>query len=164
MSHGCVSSLCLSEASFTRNLLGPLSRCARRRAYRPSSCACVLFGSVRAVTLAQYFRWLMEAPVDKFLHEKNLEMYRAQLNCTTNDTRRQILRLISEDRKRYLPKAGLTAPNFHLAAATAQAAPPPEECRARLDLTLNSAGSPCAVGRPKALPKGNYALRDGHCN
>jgi len=68
---------------------------------------------VRAVTPAQYFRWLMEAPVDKFLHEKNLEMYRAQLNCTTNeDTRRQILRLILEERKRYLPKAGLTAPNF----------------------------------------------------
>ena len=51
--------------------------------------------------------------MDKFLHEKNLEMYRARLNCTTNeDTRPQILRLISDERKRYLSKAGLTAPNF----------------------------------------------------
>lgn len=55
----------------------------------------------------------MEAIVDKFLHERTLEMYRAQLNRTTkDDTRRQILRLISEETIRYLPKAGLTAPNF----------------------------------------------------
>ena len=76
-------------------------------------CESDLFGSVRAVTPGHYFRWPMEATVDKFLHERNLEMYRAQLNCTTNDdTRRQLLRFISEERKHFLPKAGLTAPNF----------------------------------------------------
>jgi hypothetical protein len=55
----------------------------------------------------------MEAAMEKFLHERNLEMYRAQLNRATNEgTRRQILQLISEESRRCLPKAGLTAPNF----------------------------------------------------
>lgn len=51
--------------------------------------------------------------MDKFLHERNLELYRLQLNRTTNaDIRRQILRLIEEENKRYVPQAGRTAPNF----------------------------------------------------
>jgi hypothetical protein len=45
-------------------------------------CDSDLFGSVRAVTPAQYLRWPMEATVDTFLHERNLEIYRAQLSST----------------------------------------------------------------------------------
>lgn len=51
--------------------------------------------------------------MEKFMHERNLELYRLQLNRTTNeDTRRQRLRLISEEKRQHLPRAGRTAPNF----------------------------------------------------
>ena len=51
--------------------------------------------------------------MDKFLHERNLELYHLQLNRTTDaNIRRQILRLIEEENKRYVPQAGRTAPNL----------------------------------------------------
>lgn len=53
--------------------------------------------------------------MDSFVHERNLELYRLQLTRTTNeDIRRQILRLIEEENKRHLPKAGLTVSSFSL--------------------------------------------------
>ncbi len=51
--------------------------------------------------------------MDRFVHERNLTLYRQQLDRATNeDTRRQIFRLIAEEYRTHLPRAGQTAPNF----------------------------------------------------
>lgn len=51
--------------------------------------------------------------MDKFMHERNLELYRLQLNRTTNeDARRQLLRLIAEEKQRHLPRLGQTVPRL----------------------------------------------------
>lgn len=51
--------------------------------------------------------------MEKFMHETNLGLYRLQLNRTTNeDTRRQLSRLIAEEKRQHMPRAGRTAPNF----------------------------------------------------
>ena len=51
--------------------------------------------------------------MDMFMHERNLELYRLQLNRTTNDdTRRQLLRLMAEEKQRHPLRAGQTAPDF----------------------------------------------------
>ena len=51
--------------------------------------------------------------MEEFMHERDLELYRLQLNRTTSeDTRRQLVRLIANEKRQHLPRAGRTASNF----------------------------------------------------
>ena len=51
--------------------------------------------------------------MEKFVHDQNIELYRFQLNQTTNeDTRRQLLRLMAQENEVFRPRRGQTAPNY----------------------------------------------------
>jgi hypothetical protein len=56
---------------------------------------------------------LWSLAMDKFVHDQNLDLYRLQLNRTTNEeTRRQLLRLIAQENEAFRPRRGQTASIF----------------------------------------------------
>jgi len=129
--------------------------------FRETGHFCTVHGSLQVQHVHVQRRQTME----KFMHERNLELYRLQLSRTTNeDIRRQLSRLITEEKRQHLPRAGRTAPNFSFSRRDGSGGAAAPRMWSNTHLTLIPAGSPCAAGRPKALPKVNYALRDGHCN